>query len=272
MGFHAIQPGAPLDTFIERIWDWDMPQAAHHLERVLPSPAPSLIINLHEDETRTYTDDALRTCTRAAAAVLGGPTLRSQVIDTSEQVRVMGVVFRPAGAWVLTREDQTHLVHQDVALEDLFGSSARRLREQLLHTIRGVDRIAILESWLVHRVTPRSPDACVLHALDRLRKSPNVCSIAHIVKDTGLSAYTFNRRFRAQVGMGPKQYSRLMRFLAVVDDAFDQRRIDWASVAADNGYADQSHLTHEFRAFAGMTPGTYEAARGEYRNHIPLDV
>lgn len=93
MGLQQYQPAAPLNALIEKIWDWDMPPQLHRFERVLPLPGAALIINLHEDETRVYADDENRTCTRSAAAILGGPMLGSQIIDTAEQVRVMGVVF-----------------------------------------------------------------------------------------------------------------------------------------------------------------------------------
>jgi AraC-like DNA-binding protein len=47
--------------------------------------------------------------------------------------------------------------------------------------------------------------------------------------------------------------------------------VNWSQVAADGGYFDQAHLTHEFRQFAGVTPTAFMAARGPYSNHLPLD-
>jgi AraC-like DNA-binding protein len=271
MGFHAVAPAPPLDALVTRLWDWDMPPAAHHYERVLPVPGAALIINLHEDETRVYTDDAERRCVRAPAAVIGGPCLRSQIIDTSEQVRVMGVVFRPGGAHALTGEDHESLIARDIGLEDIFGSRARGLREQLLDTPDPLLRLGVLERWLLaHMRMPRlAPE--VLHALDRIGVCPQVARIGSLVRETGLSEYRFGRLFRRQVGMGPKRYARLLRFRAVVETVHRCGTADWSRVAADGGYGDQPHLVHEFREFAGMTPTAFMAARGPYVNHLPLD-
>ncbi|WP_199099160.1 helix-turn-helix domain-containing protein [Dyella sp. ASV21] len=271
MGHLVVTPAPPLDALVSRLWDWDMPPPGHHYERVLPVPGAGLIINLHENETRVYSDDLERRCLRAPAAVIGGPCLRSQIIDTAEQVRVMGVVFHPGGAHAFTGEDHTALVARDIGLEDLFGYSAHHLREQLLDTPSAAQRLAVLEQWLQARVyTPQlAPE--VRHALGELERLPQVTRIASLVRDTGLSEYRFGRLFRRQVGMGPKRYARLMRFRRVVDAAYRCETVDWSSVAFDGGYGDQAHLIHEFRDFAGMTPTAFMAARGPYPNHVPLD-
>lgn len=271
MGHLVVAPAPPLDALISRLWDWDMPPAAHHYERALPVPGASLIINLHENETRVYQDDAERRCVRSAASVIGGPCLRSQIIDTAEQVRVMGVVFRPGGAHAFTGEDHEALVDRDIGLEDIFGSSAHGLRERLLDTPNAHARLALLEQWLLaHLRMPRlAPE--VLYALGEIGARPQVARIGLLVRDTGLSEYRFGRLFRRQVGMGPKRYARLVRFRSVVDAVYGAAAVDWSGVAIDGGYADQAHLVHEFRDFAGMTPTAFMAARGPYPNHVPLD-
>ncbi len=271
MGHLVVEPAPPLNALVSRLWDWEMPPAAHHFERVLPVPGAALIINLHEDETRVYSDDDERRCMRAPAAVIGGPCLRSQIIDTAEQVRVMGVVFRPGGAHAFTGEDHEALVEQDIGLEDIFGRSARLLREQLLNTPYAQQRLDVLEHWLQAHIRMPQLAPEVVHALNEIARRPQVVRIGALVRDTGLSDYRFGRLFRRQVGMGAKRYARLMRFRTVVDVIHCQARVDWSAVAADGGYVDQAHLVREFRDFAGMTPSAFMTARGPYVNHLPLD-
>ncbi len=271
MGFHHCQPGPPLDALIAKVWDWDMPAAAHHYERVLPQPGAQLIINLHEDETRVYTDDDARRCIRSSGSVLGGPTLHSEIIDTAEQIRVMGVVFRPGGAHALTGEDATRLTGRDIDLADLFGRRATLLRQQLLETTSAHERLRTLAGWLRQLLRSTALEPAVTHALAALAELPQVTRIPWLARDAGLSERRFVLLFQRQVGMRPKHYARLMRFRAVVTQAQGQPTVNWSHVAADCGYCDQAHLTHEFRRFAGITPGAFMAARGPYPNHLPLD-
>lgn len=271
MGFLEYLPEPPLDALIAKVWDWDMPAAAHRYERVLPQPGAQLIINLHEDETRVYSDDEARHCVRSSASVLGGPMLRSEIIDTAEQVRVMGVVFRPGGAHALTGEDARALTGRDIDLGDVFGSAAALLREHLLETDTARERLRILALWLRQRMHGRAPHPAVRHVLDALTRQPQVRRIALLAHDAGLSERRLGVLFQRQVGMRPKRYARLLRFRAVVTQAHTQASVNWSHVAVDCGYCDQAHLAHEFREFAGLTPTAFMAARGPYPNHLPLD-
>jgi len=70
-------------------------------------------------------------------------------------------------------------------------------------------------------------------------------------------------RFRHQLGLAPKAYARLLRFehaRSLLGCPHPDRTL--ADAATEMGYYDQSHLTRDFVAFAGMTPGAYAAQAG----------
>jgi len=56
-----------------------------------------------------------------------------------------------------------------------------------------------------------------------------------------------------EVGLGPKLLCRILRFQQVFR-AVERADKNWARIAADCGYHDQSHLIRDFRQFAGQTP------------------
>jgi AraC-like DNA-binding protein len=69
----------------------------------------------------------------------------------------------------------------------------------------------------------------------------------------------------AAVGYGPATLRRLLRFRRFVGrvDAGEGQpgRPDLARLAADTGYADQAHLTHECVRLAGLPPAALTAQR-----------
>src|SRR5215468_481830 len=90
-------PRPPLDAFVESIWLYRHHPRPDALERILPTGAAQLIVNLKEDETRLYDPECPHRCTSIDGSVLSGAQTRYQIIDTSEQEYVAGVVFRPGG-------------------------------------------------------------------------------------------------------------------------------------------------------------------------------
>ncbi|MFC4114235.1 helix-turn-helix domain-containing protein [Nonomuraea zeae] len=76
--------------------------------------------------------------------------------------------------------------------------------------------------------------------------------VERLVAELGWSRKRRWSRFRAQVGLTPKRVARLIRF-----DHAAHRLVTGhgaASVAAESGYADQSHLHRDVMACSGMTP------------------
>jgi AraC-like DNA-binding protein len=75
---------------------------------------------------------------------------------------------------------------------------------------------------------------------------------------TQLSRFHLLRTFSEQVGMSPAEYQTAVRLSHAKSLLRRGHRI--AQVAADVGFADQSHLTRRFKHAMGVTPGRYMAA------------
>lgn len=270
MWYQQRRPGAPLDVFVESVWVCRLDARPRALERVLPLGAPQLIINLAENETRTYRECARGLqCVSQPASILTGVTTRAQVIDTDEQAYVAGVCFRPGGTVAFSGMPANELSDVDMPLDMLWAPSrVERLRSDLLEAptpaaILDVIEVALREMWRDRGLHP-----AVAFALSAFRARPSVGRVADVTAAIGLSPKRFIERFRAEVGVTPKRYCRLLRFQHAVATAHGCAEVDWAGLALACGYADQAHLIHEFREFSGLTPTRYEAGRTAFQNHV----
>lgn len=79
-------------------------------------------------------------------------------------------------------------------------------------------------------------------------------SIDSLATAAGVSRQQLTRVFRERVGVSPKVYCRLARFQSALAYARAGDSIDWARVASEVGYADQSRMIAEFRQFSSLTP------------------
>ena len=127
------------------------------------------------------------------------------------------------------------------------------------------DALGVTEDVLLGQLTQTVPDPAVRSAACALSQGVPVGEVAD---GLGLLPRTLRRRFTAQVGLTPKRFARVRRLQAVVRDLDGQVQADWAAVAARHGYADQPHLTDEFRELVGVTPSEYLRARINGPNHL----
>jgi len=254
-----------LRPWVAKLWAFEG-EFNFALERVLPSGLVEVLINLAEGETRTYPDPSGAPL-RHAAAVVQGPRAAPVVIDTHEQRRIVGIVFRPGGAQALLGVPASVLAEQHLDLSALWPEHAR-LRERLLASARS-EWLALVEQALSARLGRAVfPEAAIVGAAQSLDEGARLCDVWGRV---GMGRKRFTRLFKAAVGFTPKRFAGIRRFRRVLDvvNAGGFESPDWAALAIECGYFDQSHLIADFRRFAGMTPSRYRP-RSPAGSHVPL--
>lgn len=270
VNFWQRRPTAPLDLFVESLWVCQGDSGPRRLERVLPSGAAQLVVNLAEDQTRVYREAPPGlVCVTAPGSILSGITSHAQLIDTDEQADVAGIAFRPGGTVPFVAHPAHELANADVPLDAIWGdATTRRLRERLLGAGAPAAALDVLERTLWDVWRNRGWHPAVAFALDHFRTRPSAARVADVTAAVGLSEKRFIERFKSEVGVTPKRYCRLLRFQQVVTTAHALQDAAWAELAVSCGYADQAHLIHEFREFSGVTPRAYEQGKTAYQNHV----
>ena len=126
----------------------------------------------------------------------------------------------------------------------------------LLKAIRSVDSMALLAGD--HQAL--SSVAQSLH--DHTKRHPRVqeilfslavqTSVQRAARHLGVTQRTLQRVTIANTGYPPVFWNRLARIRSALRALGTD--LPLASIAADHGYADQSHLTRECRRWTGLTP------------------
>ena len=272
MHYICCTPTPPLGDFVERLWLLnDVPP--HSKERIVPSGTIEMVINLHEDELRIYDPAQPERCKRFSGAVVSGTYSGPFVIDTREHVSVIGMHFRPGGAFPFLGTEAGELADAHVDLEALWGTSAKELRERLCIAKTPAERFSLLEKALTaHLFRPLERHYAVRFALDTFGRADPVRAVRDVAREAGLSQRRFIQLFAREVGMSPKLFCRVRRFQQMLETVRQTAVPDWARLGVDCGYYDQSHLIHDFRFFSNLSPTEYVRQRSErvMQNHVPL--
>ena len=150
MLYRTYNPGPPLGDFIDRFWVCsDVPP--HPRERILPSGTFELVVNLREDEIRIYEPSCPDRCTRFSGAVVSGAYSRFFVLDPLVHASIIGVHFRPGGAFLFLGTPAGELADTHVDLETLLGPSGAELRERLCEAVTPSARFSVLAEALLAR-------------------------------------------------------------------------------------------------------------------------
>jgi AraC-like DNA-binding protein len=197
-------------------------------------------------------------------AIIGGARAVPYVRDVSRPVRSVGAQLRPGVAGLLLGASARELAGRHTLLDDVWGRAAGELREQLVEAGDPHARLDRFEAALRARLPRvRGVHPAVAHALARFATAD---AIADIVDEVGYSHRRFIALFDDAVGLTPKRYDRVRRMQCALAGI----RRPLAQLAAATGYSDQAHLTREFRALVGLSPGEYRARMGAERNHVAL--
>jgi AraC-like DNA-binding protein len=251
MLFWAHKPVSSLARFVDHLWCLnDAP--AHQLERVLPAGTLELVINLDQDAFRIHDRERPSQYQRIAGAIVSGAYSRYFVIDTREHASIIGVHFKPGGALPFFPVPSGALADRHVELEQLWGVSARALREQLCEERGPQRRFQLLEQALLARLAGnRAPRPAACAGLEWLSAGRKVTEVASAL---GLSRRRLITVFTEDVGVTPKVFARIMRFQRALARAQSPDASDWSQIALQMGYFDQSHMIRDFVDFAGLTP------------------
>ena len=185
------------------------------------------------------------------ALTVAGPATRPTDVEPGKTYA--GIRFRPGSAPAVLGLPASELLDQEVTLAELWGAGAA---EELMAQLAAADDAPrVLEQALLRRTADAEPSdplvEAVLHEV-RSGRCAEAGVVQHLADQTGFSPRSLHRRCTAALGYGPKTLDRILRFrraLSLID-----RQVSFADAALRAGYADQAHLTNEFRRLSGSTP------------------
>ncbi|QKW24543.1 helix-turn-helix transcriptional regulator [Kitasatospora sp. NA04385] len=219
---------------------------------VVPFPAVTLAIDLGERPLTVA--DGRRPVRGSAVVGLGTEGLRGSGRD----VRCLQVRLSPVVAHTVL-EGFAAAGGPLVGWDEVWGREAVRLEERLRAEPSWERRFALVAGELaVRQAEGRRMDPEVAYVWGELARSHGTARVDALAAEVGWSRKRLWSRFRAQVGTAPKQAARLVRFDHAAHRLAAGRPP--AAVAAEAGYADQSHLHREVADFARVTPSAVARA------------
>ncbi len=258
--FARSPAGDVLEGLVEWFWSvaWDLPEPFAHDQQVLNHPAGNISIGTLDDsgipldpaEGRVY-----GVLTNLSHRHLTG---KGWTIAARTTVGGIGALLNVPAKTVTDSQ-----LAFDAALPDLDANLVAAVTAEATNALR-IGRLRYALSDMIAQRDPalvaEAREVAVVAATAEHDRS--IRRVEQLASAAGVSVRTLQRLFDLHVGVSPSFIIRRWRIIEAAESARDAIDDDrewqgWANVASELGYADQAHMTRDFRAHLGTSPAAY---------------
>ncbi len=186
--------------------------------------------------------------------LFAGQLTRPLVLRSRGAVAVVGIRFKPAGAWAFTGAPLSSCTDVRLDLATLHGhAAAAELAAQLRASNDAGERIAALSRYVAAQIALREGrrDLAVEACVERLLESDGRVGVARLGALAGLGERQLQRRFAEVVGISPRTLAVVARLRRVFEALRDAPWSSWSERAQAAGFFDHPQMARDFRRLLG---------------------
>ena len=247
--FHRLPPTDEAAGLVEWCWipEWDIEPGRSSRQELVAYPALNLVVEGGSAPT--------------AGVLLSGATTQASHRDLSDRGWAVGALLRPAAVAALTESPVSLLDRAEpVHAPELLHAVTAAMASGEGHRERAVRALC---TWLRRRVGPIPAPARYANAMSTLLMGDaSVRTPEQAATRLAVSVRTLQRMAHRHVGLSPAAMIRRRRLQEAAERIRSDPDPDLTIVATDLGYADQAHLSNDFRTVLGFTPSAYRAGAG----------
>ena len=250
---YPIHPA--LAPFVKRVWslESDAPIRDVARERILPDSCVELVFHF-ADPFRSHFANGESALQPRSFVV--GQMRRFLEIEPAGRAGFVAVRFHARGAYLFFHRPLSEVAAGVVDLEDLWRDRAHEWTEHVALARDMPARLRVIEGMLLAMLRENGrTDPAVDRGLQLIEASGGQIRVAELAAEIGVSCRHLTRQFQRAVGLSPKEFGRISRFLRALEFLGEGNHRSLLDIALACGFFDQAHFNHEFRELAGMSPG-----------------
>ncbi len=173
-------------------------------------------------------------------------------LQSDGNLEMIVAVFYPHTISPFINTPPSAFYNLEISGYDLENPKLDEIASRIFECEDSLEGIDILENWLIAKIKPSLNLRRTADSIRRILLNPSL-SIGYLANAACVSQKQYQRIFREFVGMNPKEYARIVKFQKSLWMMQSGER-NFAAIAAESGYSDQSHFIREFKAMTGHTP------------------
>lgn len=254
MGYLEIAPDPALRPYVQLIWCVEFDAATNFgPERIAPDGIVELVLHFRG---RVHLGFPEQLATAQSSSFVICQTQHFVDITAPDVLGFVSVRFLPWGAVHFVPMPVSELADRVVPADEVWGGTMAVLEERLAGAKSARERVELVEAFLLELLRRYRKDDVEAAVREVWRLGGNL-RVPELCHDLGVSQRTAQRVFNAAVGLPPKRYGRLVRFMNACSLLRERGARAIGEVGHVCGYYDQAHFDTDFKAFSGLTPSEF---------------
>jgi AraC-like DNA-binding protein len=241
--FHLsrFMPSEDLQFFIEHFWivEWDLGDGSYQQDILA---YPSVHLAVEKGKTMIY-------------GVVTGKFNRT----IKGQGKVVGIKFRPGGFYPFYQSSVSSISDDLITVDEVFDVGSKDLENRILVSNSREKMVERAEDFIREHLPEEDERVPFINEIiDAVIADKSLIKVDQLVEQFDVSKRSLQRMFKKYVGVSPKWVIKRYRLHEVAGQLVENRDTDWAQLAVDLGYYDQSHFIKDFKSIVGQTPAEYQ--------------
>lgn len=167
------------------------------------------------------------------------------------------VRFHPGAFYQLFGLDAPYFRHKPLApFEHIAMNNDFSTEEFFKHTAIE-EKVEFVETYIQNSLKMTDRPEILRKTMDYIHKIKGKSTVRNLTDDVGVNYKWLERSFTQHIGLLPKEYIQLQRFIHAYLELVGTEDVDLMRIAISNGYYDSNHFLKDFKSYTGKTPLGY---------------
>jgi len=253
--------------FVKEYWIYDMKdRIAPSKTRELQQPIlfPEIIFKTGVDyENFDVKQNTLNVISTSTICGIQNRAKASKRVDLNESLLLIGIKLEYAGMYQLLNLPLIELYNKSTSIEDVSNDFLNKLEQLLQEAKNAHEIVSILNSELIQHLKNCNIDKECLR-FTRIINSPNSTSLAVLMNEPQLNYKYLERRFKKYIGITPKKYFKLKRYLSFYERWLRHDHYNYIDLVYEFDFFDQNHLIKDFKSVLNQSPNQFKNSKNKH--------
>jgi len=245
----------PLRPYVKVIWSLEGERSWATPMRILPDSCVEIVFHFAQPYQTTFSSKLTEVQPRSFVVA----QMKSFIeIAPMGNIGMACVRLSAQGAYHFFDLPMREISNRVIDLNFVWKELVEEIEDKVAECKDTESRIDIIQQYLLLQLSRNGKtDTTMRYCLDRIYATEGRISIEDLSTQTGLSSRHLVRKFNDRIGMSPKEFTRIIKFISALRYMQQNNSLYLTDAAYDCGYYDQAHFIRDFKEYSGLTPTEY---------------